>query len=57
MSIALALAARLAARGDVGLQTELGSLRHAWAALARCAPDLVEVDLVLAECLVLRNRK
>ena len=57
MSIALALAARLAARGDVGLQAELGSLRHAWAALARCAPDLVEVDLVLAECLVLRNRK
>jgi hypothetical protein len=57
MSIALALTSRLAARGDVRFQSELESLRHVWAALARCAPDLVEVDIVLAECLVLGNRK
>jgi hypothetical protein len=53
LSLALALAARLAARGDETWARLLDDLCATWAGLARQAPDLVELDLVLAECLVL----
>lgn len=53
MSLALALCGRLAAHGDVSLTDLLDEHVATWSALARHAPDLVELDLVLAECLVI----
>lgn len=51
-SLAYALAARLTARGTP-LFGELHRVwRPTWATLARHAPELVEIDLVLAECLL-----
>lgn len=53
LSLALALTARAASRGDDAIAQELPPMRQAWATLARHAPSLVEIDLVLAECLLL----
>jgi hypothetical protein len=53
LSLALALAARATSRGDEDLKQELVPVRQAWATLARHAPSLVEIDLILAECLLL----
>ena len=52
MSIALSLAARLAARGNGGCRSFELSHRKAWAKLACHVPDLVAIDLVRAEMLV-----
>ncbi|HVB42481.1 MAG TPA: hypothetical protein VNF47_07195 [Streptosporangiaceae bacterium] len=52
MSAALALAARIAARGDEQFQAFERAWRERWADLARRAPDLVQIDLVLAEALI-----
>jgi hypothetical protein len=51
MSAALALGARLAARGNTTCRALEWSSRELWAGLARVAPDLVGIDLVLAEAL------
>ncbi|GAA1276548.1 hypothetical protein GCM10009677_32860 [Sphaerisporangium rubeum] len=51
-SIALACVARLAARGDAECRSAEQLLRTDWAWLAAAAPDLVAIDLVLAELLV-----
>ncbi|GGL27967.1 hypothetical protein GCM10014719_31870 [Planomonospora parontospora subsp. antibiotica] len=51
-SAALALLARLAARGDVRCRAAEQLLRADWARLAAVAPDLVTVDLIVAELLV-----
>lgn len=51
-SAAFALAARLAARGDRSCRSYERTWRHLWADLASQAPDLVGIDLVLAEVLV-----
>ncbi|GAA1440190.1 hypothetical protein [Nocardiopsis tropica] len=48
-SLALALAARLAARGEPSFTSLVRSQRAVWGDLARCAPDLVRIDIVLAE--------
>ena len=53
MSIAMALLARLAARGDSDCTMLERDYRDKWANLARYAPELVAVDLVLAEALVI----
>jgi hypothetical protein len=52
MSAALALAARIAARGDDKCRAFERLWRERWADLARRAPDLVQIDLVLAEALI-----
>jgi hypothetical protein len=52
MSIAMALLARLAARGDGNAAMLEREYRSKWANLALHAPDLVAIDLVLAEALV-----
>jgi hypothetical protein len=52
MSAALALVARLAARGHSECQLREQIWRDTWAALALRAPDLVAIDLVLAEALI-----
>lgn len=49
MSTALALTARIAARGDEQCQAFERLWRDCWAQLARRAPDMVQIDLVLAE--------
>ncbi|MGW4638432.1 hypothetical protein ACWEN6_07885 [Sphaerisporangium sp. NPDC004334] len=51
-SIALACLARLAARGDEACRSAEQMLRADWALLATAAPDLVAIDLVLAELLI-----
>lgn len=51
-SAALALVARLAARGDVRCQRMEQLYRGKWRRLATSAPELVTIDLVLAELLV-----
>ncbi len=51
-SAALALVARLAARGDVRCQRMEQLYRAKWRRLAVSAPELVTIDLVLAELLV-----
>lgn len=48
-SLALALAARLAARGVSSFASLARGQRAVWGDLARCAPDLVRIDIVLAE--------
>jgi hypothetical protein len=52
MSIAMALLARLAARGNSNCVTLEQDYRDKWASLALHAPDLVAIDIVLAEALV-----
>jgi hypothetical protein len=52
MSIAMALAARLAARGNARCAVLEREYRGKWANLALRAPDLVIIDLVRAEALV-----
>jgi hypothetical protein len=51
MSAAFALTARIAARGDEKCQTFERLWRERWASLAQSAPDLTQIDLVLAEAL------
>lgn len=48
-SLALALAARLAARGVPAFTSLARGQRAVWGDLARHAPDLVRIDIVLAE--------
>ena len=52
MSITMALLARLGARGNSNCAMLEREYRRKWANLALCAPELVAVDLVLAEALV-----
>lgn len=52
MSAALAIAARLAARGDEMCRAYEWTWRDLWAGVARRAPDIVEIDLVLAEVII-----
>jgi hypothetical protein len=52
MSIAMALLARLAARGNANCALLEREYRGTWANLALYAPDLVAIDIVLAEALV-----
>jgi hypothetical protein len=52
MSIAMALLARLAARGNRNAVTLEREHRGKWGKLALAAPELVAIDLVLAEALV-----
>jgi hypothetical protein len=52
MSIAMALLARLAARGNGNCAMLEGEYRGKWANLALYAPELVAIDVVLAEALV-----
>lgn len=51
-SAALALLARLAAHGDADCRVAEQALRPEWFRLAVIAPDLVAIDLVLAELLI-----
>jgi hypothetical protein len=52
MSAALALVARIAARGDAACQSHEWVWRELWAGLASRAPDMAGIDLVLAEALI-----
>ena len=52
MSASLALVARIAARGDEACRSFERGWRDCWAGLARRAPDLAGIDLVLAEALI-----
>ena len=52
MSASLALVARIAARGDEACRSFERGWRDCWAGLARQAPDMVGIDLVLAEALI-----
>jgi hypothetical protein len=52
MSAALALTARIAARGDEKCQAFERVWRERWTGLARGAPDMAQIDLVLAEALI-----
>ena len=49
MSASLALVARIAARGDEACRSFERTWRGCWTDLARRAPDLTGIDLVLAE--------
>lgn len=51
-SSALAIVARLAARGNTNCQLMAQRFRPQWVLLASAAPDLVTIDLVLAELLI-----
>ena len=52
MSASLALAARISARGDEDCRSFERAWRPRWTDLARQAPDLTSIDLVLAEALI-----
>jgi hypothetical protein len=52
MSASLALVARIAARGNEACRSFERGWRDCWAGLARQAPDLAGIDLVLAEALI-----
>lgn len=52
MSASLALVARIAARGDESCQLFERCWRDRWTDLAWQAPDMVDIDLVLAEALI-----
>ena len=52
MSASLALVARIAARGNEDCRSFERSWRGTWTALARQAPNLTSIDLVLAEALI-----
>jgi hypothetical protein len=49
VSLALAVTARLAARGMSYFASLAWAQSEAWEALARCAPELVATDIILAE--------
>ncbi len=51
-SVAFALLARLAARGDLACASAEQRFRPYWERLAAYAPDLVIIDLILAELLI-----
>ena len=52
MSTSMALVARIAARGDEASLSFERAWRHRWTDLARRAPDMTSIDLVLAEALI-----
>ena len=52
MSASLALVARISARGDEDCRSFERAWRARWTDLARQAPDLTSIDLVLAEALI-----
>ena len=52
MSASLALVARISARGDEDCRSFERAWRTRWTDLARQAPDLTSIDLVLAEALI-----
>jgi len=52
MSMSLALVARISARGDEDCRAFERAWRARWTDLARQAPDLTSIDLVLAEALI-----
>jgi hypothetical protein len=52
MSASLALVARIAARGDQACRSFERDWRDRWIDLARQAPDMARIDLVLAESLL-----
>jgi len=52
MSLSLALVARIAARGHEACRSFERTWRPRWTDLARQAPDLTTIDLVLAEALI-----
>ena len=52
MSASLALVARIAARGNEDCRSFERAWRGTWTALARQAPNLTSIDLVLAEALI-----
>lgn len=52
MSASLALVARIAARGNEACRVFERGWRPRWADLARQAPELASIDLVLAEALI-----
>jgi hypothetical protein len=52
MSASLAIVARIAARGEEACQAFERDWRHRWTDLARQAPRLASIDLVLAEALI-----
>lgn len=52
ISLGLALAARYAARGNQAAIRHMDSQRRGWADLAAVVPQLVTIDLILAELLV-----
>ena len=52
MSMSLALVARIAARGDEACRSFDRAWRDRWTDLARRAPDMTSIDLVLAEALI-----
>jgi hypothetical protein len=52
MSVSLALVARMAARGDETCRSYERDWRDRWTDLARRAPDMASIDLVLAEALL-----
>ena len=52
MSASLALVARISARGDEDCRSFERAWRPRWTDLARQAPDLTSIDLVLAEALI-----
>jgi hypothetical protein len=57
MSASLALVARIAARDDEDCQSFERAWRDRWTDLARHAPDLTSIDLVLAEALIARAER
>ena len=57
MSASLALVARIAARDDEGCRSFERAWRERWTDIARHAPDLTTIDLVLAEALVARAER
>jgi hypothetical protein len=57
MSTAMALVARLAARGDGAAAALEREHRDAWRRLASTAPELTTIDLVLAELLITAYEK
>jgi hypothetical protein len=57
MSASLALVARIAARDDEACRSFERVWRDRWADIARHAPDLTSIDLVLAEALITRAER
>ena len=52
MSASLALVARIAARDNEACESFERAWRDRWTDLARQAPDMTSIDLVLAEALI-----
>jgi hypothetical protein len=57
MSASLALVARIAARDDEACRSFERVWRDRWTDIARHAPDLTSIDLVLAEALIARAER